>query len=282
MRRADWIDRLTLSAAIGTSGAVDALNSDYVVTYSSNIDNEYVYNYYLVGASVGLMPNPDLKWRTLVSRSVALQAEFAHAFRLRVEYYNNDSKDLMTVDRLPLASGYRHNVSNGGRVRNSGLEYYLNATLYSRPGLVVSAFTSGNHNRNRIEELPGFFAAWYNEALSEGEAPLSEGESVNAIYAAESSFDGTAERAAGESVAAGRAEPDLKGNFGVNVAWDGGISELRSITGSADRHSTRRCTMCSSAVRSIISTDGRWTRSSAARSTANRSGCNGSWNGSTP
>ena len=60
MRRADWIDRLTLSAAIGTSGAVDALNSDYVVTYSSNIDNEYVYNYYLVGASVGLMPNPCL------------------------------------------------------------------------------------------------------------------------------------------------------------------------------------------------------------------------------
>ena len=37
--------------------------------------------------------------------------------------------------------------------------------------------------------------------------------------------------------------------------------------------------MCSSAVHSIISTDGRWTRSSAARSTANRSGCNGSWNG---
>lgn len=219
LRRADWIDRLTLSAAIGTSGAVDALNSDYVVTYSSNIDNEYVYNYYLVGASVNFMPNPDLKWRTLVSRSVALQAEFAHALRLRVEYYNNDSKDLMTVDRLPLASGYRRNVSNGGRVRNSGLEYYLNATLYSRPGLSVSAFTSGSHNRNRIGELPGFFAAWYNEALSEGEAPLSEGESVNAIYAAESSFDGTTERAAGEAVAAGRAEPDLKGNFGVNVTW---------------------------------------------------------------
>ena len=55
--------------------------------------------------------------------------------------------------------------------------------------------------------------------MSEGEAPLSEGESVNAIYAAESSFDGTTERAAGESVAAGCAEPDLKGNFGVNVAW---------------------------------------------------------------
>lgn len=111
-----------------------------MVTYSSNIDNEYVYNYYLVGASVNFMPNPDLKWRTLVSRSVALQAEFAHALRLRVEYYNNDSKDLMTVDRLPLASGYRRNVSNGGRVRNSGLEYYLNATLYSRPGLSVSGF----------------------------------------------------------------------------------------------------------------------------------------------
>lgn len=42
---------------------------------------------------------------------------------------------------------------------------------------------------------------------------------MNAIYAAESSFDGTTERAAGEAVAAGRAEPDLKGNFGVNVTW---------------------------------------------------------------
>lgn len=220
LRRADWIDRLTLSAAIGTSGAVDALNSDYVVAYSSNIDNEYVYNYYLVGASIDLMPNPDLKWRTLVSRSVALQAEFMHALRLRVEYYNNDSKDLMTVDRLPLSSGYRYNVSNGGRVRNSGLEYYLNATLYSRPGLSVSAFTSGSCNRNRIEELPDFFAAWYNGTLSEGEAPLSEGESVNAIHAVASSFDGTAERAVGGAVAAGCAEPGLKGNFGLNATWN--------------------------------------------------------------
>ncbi len=216
---AEWLDKLTLSASLGTSGAVDAPGSDYVVSYSYNIDNEYIYNYYLIGAAVDGMPNPNLKWRTLQSRSLSLQAEFAHAVRLRLNYYNNDSKDLLTVGELPLETGYRYNTSNGGRIRNAGVEYYLNATLYSRPGLTVTAFTSGSHNRNSIKELPEYFAAWYNASLGEGEAPLVKGQSVNAIYAAPSTVDSSTERVTGPAVAVANTEPALRGNFGVNVNW---------------------------------------------------------------
>lgn len=219
LNRVEWIDRLTLSASIGTSGAADALSSDYVVSYSYNIDNEYIYNYYLIGAAIDGMPNPNLKWRTLQSRNLSLQAEFARTIRLRVNYYNNDSKDLLTVDELPLETGYRYNASNGGRIRNSGVEYFLNATLYSRPGLTVTAFTSGSHNSNSIKELPEYFAAWYNASLGEGEAPLVKGESVDAIYAAPSSFDSAVERVTGPATAVANAAPALRGNFGVNVTW---------------------------------------------------------------
>ena len=217
--RAEWLERLTLAAAVGTSGAVDAANSDYVVSYSSNIDNEYIYNYYLLGSSIVCMPNPALKWRTGVNRSLSLQADIARRLQLRVNYYCNDSKDLLTVAPLDLATGYRYNVSNGGRIRNTGVEYYLNARVYERPDFSIALFTAGSHNRNRIESLPDFFAAWYNGSLAEEEAPLVEGESVNALCGVPSTFDGTTERVTGPSAIVATSEPDLKGNFGVSVNW---------------------------------------------------------------
>ncbi len=219
LRDAGWLDRLTLAAAFGTTGAVDASNADYVVSYGSDIGNEYVYNYYLIGSSITGMPNPSLRWRTGVNRSLSLQAAVARRIDLRVNLYWNDAGDLLTVAPLNQATGYRYNASNGGRIRNSGVEYYLNARVYERPGFSVSFFTAGSHNRNRIEELPAYFAAWYNAGLAADEAPLVEGQSVNAVSAVPSVYDGTVERVTGPATIVGTTDPDLKGNFGVSVNW---------------------------------------------------------------
>ena len=213
------LGRLTLAAAFGTTGAVEASNADYVVSFGSDIGNEYVYNYYLIGSSITGMPNPSLRWRTGVNRSLSLQAAVARRIDLRVNLYWNDAGDLLTVAPLNQATGYRYNASNGGRIRNSGVEYYLNARVYERPGFSVSFFTAGSHNRNRIEELPAYFAAWYNAGLAADEAPLVEGQSVNAVSAVPSVYDGTVERVTGPATIVGTTDPDLKGNFGVSVNW---------------------------------------------------------------
>lgn len=232
LKGVDAVDRLSVRAAIGTSGSVEANSTDYLVSYSSNINNEYIHNYYLVGSAIDMMPNPAIRAMSLMSRTISLDAKFLNSIQLRFNYYNNRSFDLLSLTQLPLSTGYSSTNGNGGEVHNAGFDYHLSVGVLNRNDLRISVFTAGYHNENKIISIPAYHQKMYNEdtkkVVSSGQLGadgalygfIAEGQDINTLYAYESRIEGSNE-VIGDYVAVGSSSPDFQGNMGVNFGYGG-------------------------------------------------------------
>ncbi len=234
-------NRLTLQAAIGTSGNIGFNPNAHTLTYHYNIGNEYIYNYYLIGAQINSLVNPSLKWSTTQNKNITLQAE-AYGISLGINYYDNTTRNLPLIAPAALASGFDYMPDNGGRIRNNGIEYALSANILDQPeGFRLHVFTTGVHHKNRITAVPAYFQDFYNEKASEQQPNgalyptlIRQGESINTIYVVPTL--GT-DPATGKEVfqtqegmnsyhytqkdviAAGETTPKLKGTFGFQFSW---------------------------------------------------------------
>lgn len=171
--RNSGIKRFALNASIGTAGGVGFTDDDYNVTYTSNIGNEYVYNYYLIGSSIQSMPNRDIKWHTVHNRNIALFFDYTR-FSFSFNYYNNLTSNALIFSRLPLSTGWENTISNGGKIENQGIEFHLSADILDNvKGWSLSAFVTGAHNSNKIKELPEYFGRLYNSQVAESNAKNS-------------------------------------------------------------------------------------------------------------
>lgn len=195
------VTKLVAGVSTATTGAVDFTLNQSSLVYSNMIGNEYIYNYFLTGASIMGMPNEHLKWRSSHNTSVWVDGEISRlAFRL--EYYNNVSTDLLVVGELPLAVGYNVQMTNGGKISNRGFEYSLRYTLAADRQFKLGIFTAGITSRNTIESIPEFDREYRNDAMSTN---IEEGDDVNTLY--DKDFGKVS------------ADPKLRGNFGVNIGY---------------------------------------------------------------
>lgn len=159
------IEQLTLTFSHGTSGGIGFSNNAYTVTYDSNVGNEYIYNYYLVGTSIVLMPNDRLQWYTVMRNDLSLSARY-RGVSLSILYYTRRTTDLPIITPLPLSTGYPHTFDNGGQVSNRGIEGTVSVDILpDSKNLSLLTFASLAYNRNRIDKLPTYFASIYNEAI---------------------------------------------------------------------------------------------------------------------
>lgn len=194
-------DHLTLQAAIGTSGHTDFSEEAHTLTYYYNTGNEYIYNYYLIGTQINALANPSLKWSTTQSKNISLQAT-SHGVSFGFNYYNNTTRNLPLIVPAALATGFENMPGNGGRIRNSGIEYTLSVdVLKQAEGLRLNVFTNGIHNKNKITSVPEYFRNLYNKAISE---------------TAEGNDYGSALK---ELTDMGKMDPKLKGTFGFRFSW---------------------------------------------------------------
>lgn len=240
LKNSPCFDRLTLQAAIGTSGNADFNENAHTLTYNYNIGNEYIYNYYLVGAKINTLANPSLKWSTTQNKNISLQAE-SHGVSLWFNYYNNTTRDLLVIAPAALATGFENMPGNGGRIRNSGIEYALSVDILKQTnGIRLSVFTNGIHNKNKITSVPEYFRNLYNETVSKQQPDgalnstlIVQGQSVNTIYVVPTlGFDPANGRELFETtegisykyalkdlIAMGETTPKLKGTFGFQLSW---------------------------------------------------------------
>lgn len=206
--RDSGIKSLVLNASAGTTGGVGFTDDDFNVTYVPNIGNEYIYNYYLIGSAIQAMPNHDIKWHTVHARNLNLSVEYKR-LSLNVSYYDNLTKDALIFTRLPLSTGWENTISNGGEIRNNGVEFRLNADILDNVrGWSLGAFVNGSHNRNRIKKLPEYFQNLYNAGASES------GNAESGTYSI------VPELHQGKPIDGGIA-PDFKGNIGLNLNYMG-------------------------------------------------------------
>lgn len=200
------IKRLALSAAIGTTGGIGFDDNDYNVTYASNIGNEYIYNYYLIGSAIRSMPNKDIKWHTVNNMNLDLFFDYSR-ISLKLSWYNNMTTDALVFARLPLSTGWDYTISNGGKINNSGIEFRVGANiLENENGWSLSAFTGGAYNRNRINTIPEYFMSLYNNHAGESNA-LNTG-----------TYRFVSELSEGHSIDGGMS-PEFGGNLGASLQY---------------------------------------------------------------
>lgn len=123
------LSNLKFRASVGASGNTaisqyQSLSSMYVSNYPYDGKN---LNY---GVAVGRIENPDLKWETTIQQNYGLDVGFFNnKLSFSVDYYNRFTKDLLYSVDVPMYSGLRSRLSNIGNIRNSGIEFSLNADI---------------------------------------------------------------------------------------------------------------------------------------------------------
>lgn len=151
---------LKLRASWGQNGN-ESLGSSFpwastVNTYGNGytfLDNSGVETL-VTGASLGTIPNPNLKWETSEQTDVGLDLELLNGkIALTTDYYIKTTKDLLIRPAIPDIVGYGAPFVNGGNVRNSGIELSINYKDHIGKDLFFNVSFNISHNVNKVTQI---------------------------------------------------------------------------------------------------------------------------------
>ena len=123
-------------------------------------------------------PNPTVGWEKKLDRNFGIDLGFWNGrVNFTMDYYNNRTEDILTNLTIPISTGRSSVRANGGIVKNTGLEFYLNIRWVNRPDFTFS--TSGNIARNKnVIVRSEYDYESYAEAISGG---VLQGGVVNVV-----------------------------------------------------------------------------------------------------
>jgi TonB-linked SusC/RagA family outer membrane protein len=96
----------------------------------------------------------DLKWETTEQLDFGIDAMFFNGkYRFIADFYKKDTRDLLSIVSTPSSFGYANSMQNIGSIRNTGVEFSIDADLIKNN--MFSWTISGNiaFNDNKIVEL---------------------------------------------------------------------------------------------------------------------------------
>ena len=186
----DWLSDLGLRASYGESGNNRISARLYRLGYSISSSGNYAlgdiqHNHY---SSNSMLPNPDIKWESMITRNVALDFGFFNRVYGNVELYQNTSKDLLLELRVT-APGYRTMMRNIGQTTNKGLEITMNGQVLQNRNFTLDANFNISFNKSNVDALDNddnFFPFSTNWASTDlrglNEYEVHVGQPVGIIY----------------------------------------------------------------------------------------------------
>ncbi|GAB2767339.1 TonB-dependent receptor [Rhabdobacter roseus] len=139
--RASW--GKTGSQAIGAYATLNNLNA------GKTVFGDALYNTFAPGTR---LPG-NLKWETTEQTDLGIDAAFFNnRYRVTVDYYIKNTRDLLNTVQLPIGFGFTSTIQNVGQIQNKGLELSLDSRILD------GDFTwdlGGNisFNRNKVVKL---------------------------------------------------------------------------------------------------------------------------------
>lgn len=108
------------------------------------------------GQQVVSLPNPNLKWERTQGLNLGLDFGLLNS-RLSgtLEYYNNNTKDLLYSVTLPSVTGFSNIQTNLGQIQNTGFEAALTYQIVNHKDFKWSATYNFWTNKNKIIQLTG-------------------------------------------------------------------------------------------------------------------------------
>lgn len=157
MKQYTWIDNLKLRVGYGVTGVIP--NLSYVSwtlynfdPYGDHLNKEGQWTQSLYATQ---NPNPKLKWETTREWNFGLDWGVLNG-RLSgsIDVYNKKTIDLLYGYRVPMPPNmYGTTPANVGQMRNTGIEFLINADVVKNREFNYSTTITLSHNKNKLLSL---------------------------------------------------------------------------------------------------------------------------------
>jgi len=153
----EWFNYLKLRGSYGSSGrrGVNRYDTKAVVSSAPAIifgDGGSA----TIGQWISKMANNDLGWETTTGFNIGADFSFISSKLYgNVEYYINNTRDILYNIQLPTMTGFSSIPFNIGKVHNNGIEFTLNGKILNTQKLSWVASVNYSRNRNRIVSILG-------------------------------------------------------------------------------------------------------------------------------
>jgi TonB-linked SusC/RagA family outer membrane protein len=127
--------------------------------------------------------NPNLTWETSKIAQVGFESSwFNNSLDVNVDYYVKNTENLYFTQQLPGSIGFNSIFINDGQLRNSGLEFDINAHLFkgkTPEDFSLSLGINGEFLTNKITQMPVDIMTGEKKII---DGNLSEGHSIYDFY----------------------------------------------------------------------------------------------------
>ncbi|WP_236973606.1 SusC/RagA family TonB-linked outer membrane protein [Membranihabitans maritimus] len=153
----EWLELLKFRISYGTNGNRTIARYQTLATVDGGFnyvtaDENPIYTQY-----ANSLASPNLKWETTTGINLGLDFEFQKG-RLfgSIDYYNNNTYDLLYNVDIPAISRYSIFPDNLGKIHNHGLEVQLSTMNVQKNDFTWLSTFAFSRNRNELKELLGF------------------------------------------------------------------------------------------------------------------------------
>ncbi len=112
-----------------------------------------------MGATLKGLPNTSLKWQKVYDQNFGLDFALKRFITLRLEYYTQNTDNMLTDITLPGSTGFQTYKENMGEIQNKGFEAALSVSPWrddAHRGWVTLTF-SATRNKNTIKKIYDIF-----------------------------------------------------------------------------------------------------------------------------
>lgn len=139
-----FVNSLNLRVTYGIQGnAATKLGPDLILYQQGVAD---VYNQYQ--STISRLPNPNLSWERTKSWNFGLDMQVIDMFNVAFDYYTRSSNAIVSQN-IAFEYGRTSMDLNGGKIRNSGLEFTVSFTPIQRKDWALSVSLNSSKNWNK-------------------------------------------------------------------------------------------------------------------------------------
>jgi TonB-linked SusC/RagA family outer membrane protein len=151
LKNVPFISDLKVRASWGQTGsqAISPYATLNNLSAGKTVFDDALYNTFAPGTR---LPG-NLKWETTEQADFGIDAAFQNnRYRLSVDYYIKNTRDLLNTVQLPIGFGFTSTIQNVGQIQNKGLEIALDARVIDK---AFKWDLGGNisFNRNKVIKL---------------------------------------------------------------------------------------------------------------------------------
>ncbi|MGF7230134.1 TonB-dependent receptor [Arachidicoccus sp.] len=162
MKDSKLFNQLKLRVGYGATGNSNISNYMYVTSYGAGF---YAINRQEVSTLVpgGTLANPFVQWEKTATTDIGLDMSILKSrINLTVDYYNNESKNLLLNANIPASTGYSTQFQNIGAISNRGLEFALNTENIENKNFNWSTNFNISFNRSKVLSLSNGNSTYYS------------------------------------------------------------------------------------------------------------------------